>query len=203
MEEKEPYQKDIESIRQLMERSVKFISLSGLSGILAGIYALAGAAAAYFILPGENQYGQGAIDPGVVWNLALVAVAVLVISVSTGVSLSVRKAKKLGVRFWDATSKRLVLNLSIPLVAGGIFILILLSHGHIGMIAPSFLIFYGLALVNASPGVYEEVRTLGYSEIVLGLLCAWFTGYGLIFWATGFGVLHILYGAIMYKKYDA
>ncbi|HMI66070.1 MAG TPA: hypothetical protein VK517_08550, partial [Cyclobacteriaceae bacterium] len=72
-----------------------------------------------------------------------------------------------------------------------------------GIVAPSFLIFYGLALINASPNLYEEIRYLGYSEILLGLLCAVLPNYGLLFWAIGFGLFHILYGAVMYKKYDA
>jgi hypothetical protein len=96
-----------------------------------------------------------------------------------------------------------VINLAIPLVTGGLFIVILVLGDHIGIVAPSFLIFYGLALINASPNVYEEVRYLGYSEIILGLVCAVLQRYGLLCWAIGFGVFHILYGGMMYKKYEA
>ena len=93
------------------------------------------------------------------------------------------------------------MNLAIPLVSGGIFILIMLYTGHFGLAAPASLIFYGLALINGSLNTYDEVRYLGVSEIILGLIAA-FPGYGLIFWALGFGVLHIIYGGIMYNKYD-
>lgn len=201
----EGYQKDIESIRHLMERSVKFISLSGLSGILSGIYALIGALAAWWfisvpLLPAPYDLF---FNPSALLELSCIAVAVLIISVISGVMLSRGKAKKKGIEFWDATAKRLVLNLAIPLITGGLFIVILLFSKHFLLISPSFLIFYGLALINASPNLYEEVRYLGYSEILLGLLCALAPGYGLIFWATGFGLFHILYGTIMYRKYDA
>lgn len=201
MKQSQTYQKDLESIRELMERSVKFISLSGLSGIMAGIYALIGASVAYYLI----YYRNSPYDERDVVNLSglvALAVGVLVSSIATGLWLSSNKAKKAGVAIWDTTSKRLILNLSIPLLTGGFFILILLTQGHFGLAAPACLIFYGLALINASPNLYEEVRYLGYLEITLGLVSAMMPGHGLLFWSIGFGVLHIIYGAIMYKRYD-
>jgi hypothetical protein len=204
MEEKQAYQKDLESIRKLMERSVKFISLSGLSGIMAGVYALVGAIAAAFLIPHLLSPVTDSVIPDqqTVIQLIGIAVVVLIASLVTGFWMSNRKAKKAGVKLWDTTSRRLVINLAIPLGTGGLFILILLLGDHVGLVAPSFLIFYGLALINASPNLYEEVRYLGYSEILLGLVCAVLQRYGLLCWAIGFGVFHILYGAVMYKKYD-
>ncbi len=207
MEQHQAYQKDLESIRKLMERSVKFISLSGLSGILSGVYALIGAVIAYYLVhypASPIEYRLYSIQSAdVLWQLVLLAAAVLACSLLTGIWLSARNAKKKGVKMWGATSKRLFINLSVPLITGGIFILILLSNGHFGVVAPACLIFYGLALVNASPNLYEEVRYFGYSEIILGLISASLPGYGLLFWAIGFGVLHIVYGAVMYKRYDS
>lgn len=206
MKEVKEYEKDLASIRDIMERSAKFISLSGLSGLLAGLYALAGAVAAYFIVhypmsPFRYRiYSARATDT--LWKLILVAIIVLVASITTGLYLSNQKAKKHGVKFWSGASKRLFLNLSIPLVTGGLFIIIMLSTGHFGLAAPASLIFYGLALIHASSNTFDEIRYLGFSEIILGLICAIYPGFGLLFWALGFGVLHIFYGAIMYNKYD-
>lgn len=200
-------EKDIEMIRSLMERSVKFLSLSGLSGILAGLYASVGAVIAYFLLYyplSPFRYRIESIqNTNVIVQLFILAVVVLAASLVTGYLLSSRKAKKSGTAVWNATSKRLVLNLAIPLATGGIFILILLAYGHFGVAAPASLIFYGLAVINASDNLFDEVRYFGYSEIVVGLICAALPGYGLIFWFVGFGLLHIIYGALMYKKYDA
>jgi hypothetical protein len=206
MNEKQTYQKDIESIRQLMERSVKFLSLSGLSGILAGVYAIAGATVAYLIMdqrvtPGDF-HDQASTEFMIAIKLLSIALAVLMGSLITGYLLAAAKAKKLGVRIWDATSKRLTVNLAIPLVAGGLFILILLANGHYEVAVPACLIFYGLALINASQNLFDEFRYLGYCEIISGLIAAIIPGYGLFFWAFGFGVLHIIYGAVMFKKYD-
>jgi uncharacterized membrane protein len=203
--ENQRIQQDLESIRQIMERSVKFISLSGFSGILAGVYALIGAALAYYqIYSGEVartvEYYQGHIP--MVSKLIIIAVAVLAASLLTGWWFSFRKAKKLKTKIWNETSRRLLMNLAIPLVVGGIFTLVLVYHGHYNVVAASVLIFYGLALINASSNLYEEVRYLGYCELVVGLIAAALPGYGLYFWAVGFGLLHILYGTMMYKKYD-
>jgi hypothetical protein len=206
MSQNQDFQKDIESIRQLMERSVKFLSLSGLSGILSGVYALTGAALAYTILYNPKTPFDYANQPvkeiTITIQLLLIAATVLVLSLITGYLLASKKAKKLGVNIWDSTSKRLLVNLAIPLISGGAFIMILLATGQFFIAAPACLIFYGLALINASPNLFDEFRYLGYSEIVLGLISAALPGFGLIFWAIGFGVLHIIYGALMFKKYD-
>lgn len=204
MENKSVHQ-DLESIRQLMERSVKFVSLSGLSGILAGIYALIGAVLAYReIYSGRVvrtvEYYRGHFP--MVKSLFLIAASVLAASLVTGWFFSYRKAKKLKTKMWDSTSKRLLINLAVPLSIGGFFTLMMVDYGYYNLIAASVLLFYGLALVNASSNLYDEVRYLGYCELIVGVCAALWPGFGLYFWAIGFGLLHILYGSLMYKKYD-
>ncbi len=205
MSQNQSFEKDIESIRQLMERSVKFLSLSGLSGILAGVYALMGSSIVYVLFQYPQapwQYRYESIQNSIPLLISI-ALAVLIASLVTGYVLAARKAGQLGVKIWDSTTRRLMINLSIPLITGGIFIVALLVSGHYGVAAPASLIFYGLALINASPNLYDEVRYLGYCEIVLGIVSSFFPGFGLLFWSIGFGVLHIVYGTLMYKKYDA
>ena len=65
------------------------------------------------------------------------------------------------------------------------------------------LIFYGLALVNASKYTITEIRSLGVIEISLGLVSMWWIGHGLLFWSIGFGILHIVYGIIMQRRYGS
>jgi small-conductance mechanosensitive channel len=205
MEEKEIYT-ELNSIRNLMERSAKFISLSGLSGILAGVFALLGAGMGYYIVYGpfgglryRNYY---VTEQEVIWQLFFIALVVLLLSISTGLFLTLKKAKKKGLQVWNPSSKKLLINTCIPLFTGGFFILILLLRGYYGVIAPACLLFYGLALVAASHYTFEDVKWLGIMEIVLGLLATLMPGYGIVFWALGFGVLHIVYGSIMHFKYD-
>ncbi|AWX43594.1 hypothetical protein HME9304_00585 [Flagellimonas maritima] len=197
--ESKKYLEDISQIKDLMNRSSRFISLSGLSGILAGIYAITGAVVAYlFLLPKNNGY--------VIlhsWNfrmLIAILIAVAVLSFVSAYLLTTKKAKKNDEKIWDATTKRLLVSFLVPLITGGIYILIKLNSQHYGLTASLMLIFYGLALVNASKYTIGKVKYLGYSEIVLGLLCAAFPGYGFWFWVLGFGVLHIIYGSLMYLK---
>lgn len=203
-------QDELTSIRSLMERSSKFISLSGLSGVLAGMYALIGAALGYKIIYGSGgffsyrEYVMADVNrqPMSLYTLILIALVVLVASIVTGVVLTFRKAKKKGQPVWGNTSRQLLFNMAVPLFTGGALILILINRGYFGVVASTSLIFYGLALVNASIFTFKDVRYLGICDIFLGLLAGLLPGYGLLFWAIGFGVLHIVYGSIMYLKYD-
>jgi hypothetical protein len=206
MKEITDYEKDLASIRSMMERSVKFLSLSGLSGVLSGTYALLGSTIIYYILYYPNSpfgYRFHYVDEKSTFlQLILVAFSVLILSLGTGYFLSSRKAKKLGLPIWNFTSKQLLIDLFIPLASGGALITILLVQGYYGIAAPACLVFYGLALIQGSRSTYEEVKYLGLTEIGLGLACAIFPGFGLIFWAMGFGAMHIVYGSVMYFRYE-
>jgi hypothetical protein len=200
MKDKE-LQTELTSIRSIMERSSKFISLSGLSGILAGIYALTGAAFAYAIIINPFMIMK-ALGNNEALFVGGIAGLVLLASVVTGYILSVRKAKRKGETIWNATSRVLLFNTGVPLLTGGLIVLLLIYWGYIGMIAPAMLLFYGLALVSASNFTFSDVKYLGLLDILLGLTAACLPDYGLLFWALGFGVLHIIYGSMMYLKYD-
>lgn len=200
MEEYTSPEQTLTEIRHLMERSSRFISLSGFSGIFAGIYALAGAVAAYYYL---NTKGGAAEDSReALLFLATDAALVMVLAVGTGILLTTRKAKKDGNSLFDAAAKKLLINLAIPLITGGIFCLALIYHDNTFYVAPAMLIFYGLSLVHASKYTRDLVRSLGMAEIALGLIALFTAGYGLLFWTLGFGVLHIAYGTYMYFKYE-
>ena len=215
MDNQNEHLKNLQEIRSIMERSTRFISLSGLTGVFAGTVALLGALAVFVyqrefffsryqsqgvFLPEELMSGSE-LTRFIIFSF-VDAFVVLVLALSFGVFFTTRNARRKGLPFWDATVKRMLVNLFIPLVAGGVFCLILLYHHLIYLIAPSTLIFYGLALINASKYTLTDVRYLGICEIILGLVAMIFVGYGLIFWAIGFGVLHIVYGLAMYIKYE-
>ena len=199
--EKEKYLKDIQDIKQMMSQSTQFISLSGLSGILAGIYALIGAFVVNYLID-QNKYDVIIVEGLTFRLIILTALIVLALSLVTAYIITVQKAKKVGEQVWNPSSKRLLINFCIPLFTGGIFALLLLSHEVYGLIAPITLIFYGMACLNASKYTLRDVRYLGITEIILGLIAIEFSGYGLYFWVLGFGICHIVYGAVMYFKYD-
>lgn len=199
--ESKDYLKDISEIKELMNKSSRFISLSGLSGIMAGIYALLGAAIAFWLVTTYSN-SELYLDGWVFRTCLLILASIAALSILTGIYLTTKKAKKNGSKIWDSTSKRLVINFLIPLVTGGLYILIILNQQKYGQAGALMLIFYGLALVNASKYSIGDIRYLGYVEIVLGLICTLFPGYGFWLWVLGFGVMHIIYGTVMYFKYD-
>lgn len=206
MNSKDQYISDISEIKNIMERSSRFISLSGLSGVFAGIYALIGAWLVFnrmysAVDSGYTRVFRHSFNSDVKFMMA-VATGVLILALSTGIFFTTRKARREGLKIWDNTTKRLLINLMIPLATGGIICLMLLTKQYYTMVAPATLIFYGLALVNASHHTYRDIRYLGLTEIVLGLIASMYLGYGLLFWAVGFGLLHIVYGAFMYFKYE-
>ncbi len=206
MKQTKDYLEDISEIRNIMERSSNFLSLSGLSGIMAGIYGLIGSYITYRIVYIEKSFlgirASYINDDTTIFKLSIVAIVVLLLAVGTGIWLTARKNKPEKLNLSDEGFRNLIINLLIPLVSGGLFILILVSRGFYSIIAPSFLLFYGLALVNGSKYTLRDIRYLGIIEIILGLICAAFPGYSLVFWAIGFGLMHVLYGSIMYFKYE-
>ncbi len=195
------YLQDLSDIRQMMSRSTQFISLSGLSGVMAGVYALAGAWIGHKLLENhESQYVT--LESHTFKAMLLTALCVMVLAIATALVMTKINARKRGETIWNDTSKRLTVNFLIPLVTGGVFTLLLLKQEVYGLIAPATLIFYGLACVNASKYTFRDVRYIGLTMIVLGLLCTAIPGYSLEFWAFGFGVCHIVYGAIMHFNYQ-
>ena len=201
---------DLQAIREIMERSSKFLSLSGLAGVFAGVCALTGAAIAWlFILDsGHVHYDKymrslnDSTTSGIRFYIALDALLVLGFAVLGAVYFSYRKARKAGQQLWTISSRRLIFHLMIPLVSGGIFALILVFRSDLELVAPVMLIFYGLSLVNAGKFTFGEIHYLGLTEIVLGILAGVFINFGLLFWAIGFGLMHIVYGTVMYYRYE-
>jgi hypothetical protein len=189
-------------IRKMMKESSRFLSLSGVSGVLAGVYALAGAALAKGFI---SEYKDGGASYETLqMRLILIAGVVLALSLSTGFIMSGRRARKNNQRLFDHSSRRLLWSMAVPLFAGGVFCLALLAQGgsHVLLVSPAMLIFYGLALISSSRLTLHDVKYLGYLEVALGLVACFYLGHGLLFWTLGFGLLHVIYGSIMWYKYD-
>ncbi|EJL66838.1 hypothetical protein [Flavobacterium sp. CF136] len=199
------HQEDLAHIRSMMERSSRFISLSGLSGVFAGLSALIGGLYVYqlFRTNGIEYFDRKdlILPIELISDLVLTGFIVLVFAFAFGIFFTIRKSKKYDLPIWTSVTKKMLFNLVVPLLAGGVFCMALIYHGIYGLIAPVMLIFYGLALINAEKYTFSDVKYLGFCELVLGAVSLFFIEYGLIFWITGFGILHILYGLVMFKKY--
>lgn len=221
MTEQEEQLKAITEMRDLMNKSSRFISMSGWSGVSAGLFGLIASFLFYrslgdmffdFPLSGDvfanNRYGEGATVTTVlaaivmVQTLAIIATVTLVSAVFSAWFFTWRRAKKLGLSMWDDTARRLTLNFFIPLAAGGGFCLVLASHGMIGLLPGATLLFYGLALLNASKYTFNDIRYLALMEIGLGFIASAYYQYSLVLWGIGFGVLHVVYGILLYFKHE-
>ena len=192
----------------MMQRSNRFLSLSGFSGIAAGLCALLGAYFAYdwiaeYYVRYQKEGFSGAAFQQLKWNLVLLAVGVLVAALISAFYFTWRRASRANTPLWDRATRMLIGSMLVPLVTGGLLIgILLLQWNEWRLVVPLSLVFYGLALVNCSKYTLSDIRYLGFCEIILGLISTQATGNGLYFWAIGFGVLHILYGAIMWWKYE-
>lgn len=213
MEANKEHLSDLHDIKQIMERSSRFISLSGWSGISAGICALMGAFFAHEALKdnyysrstsqqADNNYFPFLLQQLLNERLFHIAILTFVTALVSSIFFTYLRGRKNKTTIWNSASRRLFFNVCIPLISGGIFLLKILENGNYSLIAPGCLLFYGLALLNGSKYTLGEVKYLAYTQIVLGLVCCWFVGWGLYFWAIGFGVMHIVYGTIMWYKYE-
>ena len=201
-------------IRAIMERSSRFLSLSGLSGVGAGVVALLGAAAGHFYLQSHypSEYGPAGYPHLVASTAAerqaalpfllLLAGGVIAAALLIAFFFTRRRTRRSGQTLWSGPARRVAVALAVPLVAGGLFCLRLYLGGDAGMVVPGLLVFYGLALLNASKYTLDEIRWLGLTQIGLGLLAMLQPGWGLLYFALGFGLGHIGYGLLMYNRYE-
>lgn len=199
------HQEDLSHIRSMMERSSRFISLSGLSGVFAGLSALVGGLYAYQLFEvNKVSYMDGFTyhqNVNFVSELFFIAIIVLFSALTFGIFFTIRKSRKYNLPIWTTATKKMLFNLAIPLIVGGVFCFALVCYNIYFLIAPSMLLFYGLALINAEKYTFSDIKYLGFCQLFLGCFSLFYVGYGLIFWIIGFGVLHILYGLVMFKKY--
>ena len=203
---------EVQDIRRMMEKSSRFTTLSGWSAVAAGVAAVAGAVAAFYLLRSYygsdvSQWKYQSVDYGILrWQLMVLAIAVFSLASAGAFFFTWKKSRVQGISLWNHVSKRVFWNMAIPLASGALFVLGILRMNNWALVAPACLVFYGLALVNAGKYTLADIRYLGYCEIILGLANLYVTksgfGYGLYFWTVGFRFLHIVYGLIMWYKYD-
>lgn len=202
----------LEQIKQMMDRGSRFVSLSGWSGVAAGLCALVAAwianrkLAQYGDLPDREEERSTLTSEGGLLHLdrelLVLALVTFVGALVLAFFFTYLRSKKTGVPLWGMMARKLVIHLAVPMIVGGLLIWRITDFGLYGFIAPACLLFYGLALINAAKFTLSEVRYLGYLQLLLGVINLWAMNYGLFFWAAGFGVLHILYGIVMWRKYE-
>ncbi|MBN8569474.1 MAG: hypothetical protein J0M18_07575 [Ignavibacteria bacterium] len=202
----------LNDIRTLMENSSRFTSLSGLSGISAGIIAILGSVLVSYSLPiGFFEQATGLMnltntsstpDSGKLQFLILIALAVFTLAAISALFFAGRKAKNNNTQLFGSAGKKFIFNHSIFLFTGALFSLVLIYYGIYFLVVPSLLIFFGLGLISVSKFSFNLIKSLGIVEIILGLILSFIPVYALLFFTIGFGVMNIVYGFIMYLNYD-
>lgn len=197
-------------IRSMMEKSTKFVTLSGKTGISIGIIALIYVATCYGIggaLPFQYQYfherlllSDGVMGLSTLRFIFILGLITLALSLIMGYYFTMKRTQKAGIKLWSKSFKLMLVNIAIPLITGGIFTIFLILHGAWELVSSSMLIFYGLSLINGAKYTLQDINSLGLAEIGLGILSLFVAGYGLEFWAIGFGLFHIIYGLKMSIK---
>jgi len=199
-------EEELAEIKSMMERSTRFLSLSGLSGVLAGLYALAAAGITWnWIYFPSSSWGAGAANLSfreVLNRLLLLGLATLIAAVSTAYLLSKKKGSNSSQIFWTPASKRFLQALFLPVTLGGFFCFALLHERAFVLIPAATLVFYGIGLVQSAQFTLGEIKNLGYTQLALGLAAAFFPDFGLLCWALGFGAFHVIYGALMYFRHE-
>lgn len=200
---KNQYTDDLAHIRSMMERSSRFLSLSGWAGILPGIFALAGLAMAVWFISQAQQfwwYGDApASNSPLAFQLIATAMIVLGLSIFSSWYTCMRKARNENQATWTPAIRNMLLHFAIPLAAGAIILGWIYLKAEWGLLAPVMLSFYGLALVQVSQFTLRSVFWLGIIEITLSIPSG-IPGWGIPMLAIGFGVAHIVYGIMMFNK---
>lgn len=193
----------LNEIKDLMKKSSRFQTISGLSIIIIGIYASIVSLGAWLLLGDHEPYSwlpSWSLDlsintPTRTWVAILCALALVVVSFGTVCIMSYAKTKRQNHQFsFDQTVRRPLLHFFVPAVTGGLLCLAMLLQGHYGLTSSFMLVFYGLALINCSHYTTSSIALLGYGELLLGIIDCFLISHGILFWFLGFGLWHIVFG---------
>jgi hypothetical protein len=208
-ENKDASHQALQQLRGIMDRSSRFISLNGRSGIWVGVIALIGAFIAHGWLKNTNdkyigtnrEPSPGYFDP-YTNRLLILAVIVFAVAIAGARYFTYKQARYLQQKTWNNSSRQLLLQFFFPLLAGAVFTIVFIYYGCAIFATPICLSFYGLALISGSKHTRSEIRYVGMLDVALGCANLFFPAYGLYFWVIGFGLLHILYGAVTWNRHE-
>src|SRR6266513_3960477 len=175
-------------IRETMERASAFTAVPGWGQVAIGVSAIA---AAY--LAARQSTPRAWLG---VW------LAEAIISMLIAGWLMDRKARAQHVPLFSGPGRKVAFSLSPPIVVGCLLTVVLFLAGLVNAIPGVWLLLYGTGVVTGGMFSVSVVPVMGVCFMLLGA-AGLFTPavWGNWLMAAGFGGLHIIFGAIIARRY--
>jgi hypothetical protein len=175
-------------IRETMERSTHFTAVPGYGGLLMGVTAIAAAYIAAQQIFLRDWLITWLVEAGLAFSIGLLAMW--------------QKSKIAGQSLFSVPAKKFAFGFTPPLIAGVAITLGLWRYEHYEMMAPVWMLLYGASVVTGGAFSARIVPVMGWFFMALGALgFALPAAYGNYLMGASFGVLHIVFGAIIARKY--
>ena len=175
-------------IRETMERAASFTAVPGWGGIALGITALGAAAVA------SRQNSAQA------WLITWMVEAAVATGIAGWTTLS--KARAAGVPLLSGPGRKFVLSFSPSVFVAALLTVVLYRAGFTGAIAGMWLLLYGAGVMTGGAFSIRIVPLMGLCFLVLGAVALFSpASWGDGFLAAGFGGLHIIFGAVIARRF--
>lgn len=179
---------NLEFIRETMERSTAFTAVPGYGGIFMGVTAIA---AAYI-----------AFTQPTIWQWMTVWLVEGALGFLIGLFAMWQKSKMAGTSLASTPAKKMILSFLPPMVCGVIITLGLWRLEHFEVLVPVWLLLYGAAVVTGGSYSVRAVPVMGWCFIALGGIAFLLpTRAADLMMALGFGLLHIIFGIVIARRY--
>jgi hypothetical protein len=179
---------NLQFIRETMERSTHFTAVPGYGGIFMGLTAIGAA----FIANQQNLTKD--------WLLVWAVEGVLAFAI--GLFAMWQKSKIANVLLNSAPAKKFAMSFLPPLICACVITIGLWRLGHFETLIPVWILLYGAAVVTGGSFSVKAVPIMGWCFIALGTLTFLLpANFGNSMMALSFGVLHIVFGAIIARRF--
>lgn len=179
---------NLKFIRETMERSTSFTAVPGYGGILMGITACVAAYIASLQVYLVDSLATWLVEAFLAFAIGLLAMW--------------QKSKIAGQSLISAPAKKFAFTFTPPLIAGVAIVLGLWKYGHYYETAPVCMLAYGAAVACGGAFSVRVIPVMGWCFMVLGAIAfALPTNYSNLMMALSFGGLHIIFGAIIARRY--
>lgn len=179
---------NIQFIRDTMERSSSFTAVPGYGGILMGMTAIGAAYFASIRAELHEWLSVWLVEAGLAFAIGLLAMW--------------QKSRIIGTSLVSTPGKKFALGFAPPLIAGGVVTLGLFRYGQFEIMMPVWMLCYGASVVCGGAFSVRIVPVMGWCFMALGAIALVLPStYGDLMMAASFGILHIVFGAVIARKY--